>query len=132
MRILGIIPARGGSKSVPRKNIKELGGKPLIGWTIDAAKASGVLDRIILTTDDNEIAGVGKQSGVEVPFMRPKELAEDKTPTLPVLQHAVEWLKEHERYYPDAVMLLQPTAPFRQAEHIEDAVTLFEQSGADS
>lgn len=132
MRILGIIPARGGSKSIPRKNIKDLGGKPLIAWTIEAAKASGVFERIILTTDDSEIAEVGKKWGIEVPFLRPKELAEDKTPTLPVLQHAVSWLKENEGYLPDAVMLLQPTAPFRQARHIKCAIDLFITSGADS
>ncbi|MBI2639299.1 MAG: acylneuraminate cytidylyltransferase family protein [Candidatus Sungbacteria bacterium] len=152
MKILGIIPARGGSKSIPRKNIKDLGGKPLIAWTIDAAKEAGVFDlpadlsakaiataeasakagRLILSTDDFEIAEAGKKYGVEVPFMRPKELAEDKTPTLPVLQHAVNWLRENESYEPDAVMLLQPTAPLRQARHIVEAVELFKKSGADS
>ena len=132
MKILGIIPARGGSKSIPRKNIKELGGKPLIAWTIEAAKASGVLDRAILTTDDDEIAEVGKRWGIEAPFMRPKELAEDKTPTLPVLQHAVRWLKENDGYNPDAVMLLQPTAPLRQLRHIQEAAEVFKNSGADS
>ena len=132
MKILGIIPARGGSKSIPRKNIKELGGKPLIAWTIEAAKASGVFERIILTTDDPEIAEVGKKWGIEVPFLRPKELAEDKTPTLPVLQHAVSWLKENEGYLPDAVMLLQPTAPLRQSTHIRAALDLLERYGAES
>lgn len=132
MKILGIIPARGGSKSIPRKNIKDLGGKPLIAWTIDAAKASGVFNRVILTTDDKEIADAGKRCGAEIPFIRPQELAEDKTPTLPVLQHAVSWLKEHDGYAANAVMLLQPTAPFRQARHIKEAVELFKQSGADS
>lgn len=132
MRILGIIPARGGSKSIPRKNIKDLGGKPLIAWAIEAGKESSVLDRLIVSTDDSEIAAVGREWGVEVPFMRPAELAEDKTPTLPVLQHAVQWLKEQERYYPDAVILLQPTAPLRQAQHIREAVELFQSSNADS
>ena len=132
MRTLGIIPARGGSKSIPRKNIKDLGGKPLIAYTIEAAKRSGVIDRIILTTDDPEIAEVGKGLGVEVPFMRPRELAEDSTSTLPVLQHAVEWLKNHEHYEPDAVILLQPTAPLRQDFHIREAIEMFEKSGADS
>lgn len=132
MKILGIIPARGGSKSVPRKNIKDLGGKPLIAWTIEAAKESGVCDRIILTTDDTEISGVGKKWGAEAPFMRPAELAEDKTPTLPVVQHAVVWLKENEGYEPDAVMILQPTTPFRQPEHIRGAVELLEKTNADS
>lgn len=132
MKILGIIPARGGSKGIPRKNIKDLGGRPLIAWTIEAAKASGVFDRLILTTDDDEIASVGRKHGVEVPFMRPKELAGDTTPTLPVLQHAVQWWKDHEGYEPDAVMLLQPTAPFRQPFHIREAAEIFETSAADS
>lgn len=132
MKIFGIIPARGGSKSIPRKNIKELGGKPLIAWTIEAARASQALDRVILSTDDPEIAEVGRQWGIEVPFLRPKELAEDHSPTLPVLQHAARWLAENENYHPDAVMLLQPTAPFRQARHIKEAAELFEKSGADS
>lgn len=132
MKILGVIPARGGSKSIPRKNIKELGGKPLIVWTIEAAKEAGILDRVILTTDDLEIAEVGKRYGVEAPFMRPKELAEDSTPTLPVLRHAVSWLKENEGYTPDAVMLLQPTGPLRQVFHIKEAVELFNKFGADS
>lgn len=132
MRILGVITARGGSKSVPRKNIKELGGKPLLAWTSEAAKQSAVLDRLILTTDDEEIAEVGEKWGVEVPFMRPAELAEDATPTLPVLQHAVKWLQDNEQHSPDAVMLLQPTAPLRQASHIREAVKIFEESGADS
>lgn len=132
MRILGVIPARGGSKSIPRKNIKDLGGKPLLVWTVEAAKTSGVFDRLILSTDDAEIAEVGRRWGVEMPFTRPAELAEDATPTLPVLQHAVQYLKEHENYQPDAVMLLQPTAPLRQAFHIREAAELFQQSGVDS
>lgn len=132
MKILGIITARGGSKGIPGKNIKLLLGRPLIWYTIDAAKKSGALDKIILSTDDEEIAKVAKSCGVDVPFTRPKELAEDKTPTLPVLQHAVKWLKENEGYSPDAVMILQPTAPLRQAFHIKEATELFANSGADS
>ena len=96
MTILGVITARGGSKSIPRKNIKELAGKPLIAYTIEAAKESGVFDRIILSTDDQEIADVAKRYGVEVPFLRPAEFAPDTTPHLSVMQHAVTWLKEHE------------------------------------
>ncbi|MBI2055682.1 MAG: acylneuraminate cytidylyltransferase family protein, partial [Candidatus Sungbacteria bacterium] len=96
------------------------------------AKKSGVFDRIILTTDDSEIAEVGREWRVEVPFMRPKELAEDHTPTLPVIQHALAWLEDNESYEPDAVMILQPTTPFRQPRHIQEAVQLFKQSGADS
>ncbi len=132
MKVLGIITARGGSKGIPRKNVKLLGGKPLIVHTIEAAKASGIFDRIILSTDDAEIAEVGKEYGAEVPFMRPAELAEDTTPTLPVLVHAIKWLKENESYEPDGVMLLQPTAPLRKSEHIREACALFEKSNSDS
>lgn len=131
-KILGVITARGGSKSIPRKNIRDFAGKPLIAWTIDATKKSGVLDRIILTTDDKEIADVGRTFGAEVPFMRPKKLAEDKTPHLPVMQHAVKWLKENENYNPDYVMLFQPTSPLRQPWHIKEAAKLIKETKADS
>lgn len=132
LKILGIIPARGGSKSVPRKNIKPLHGKPLLGWSAEAGLASGVLDRLIISTDDAEMADVARSFNVEVPFMRPPELALDTTPSLEVLQHAVSWLKEHEGYYPDYVLLLEPTSPGRQAFHIQEAVALAEKTGADS
>ena len=132
MIILGVITARGGSKSIPRKNIRELAGKPLIAYTIEAAKESGVFDRIILSTDDEEIAGVARRYGCEVPFMRPPELAQDTTPHLPVMQHAVAWLKEQEGYEPDYVAILQPTAPLRQAFHLREAVELLQKTGADS
>lgn len=132
MKILGVITARGGSKSIPRKNIKELAGKPLIAWTIEAATSSNVFGRVILSTDDDEIAAIGKKFGAEVPFMRPKELAEDTTPHLPVMQHAVNWLKEHEGYEPDFVAILQPTAPLRQAFHLREAIELLQKTNADS
>ena len=132
MKLLGIITARGGSKGIPGKNIKDLCGKPLIAYTIEAAQGSGVFDRIILSTDDEKIAEVAKSYGVEVPFIRPADLAQDGTPHLPVLQHAVVWLKENQNYQPDAVMLLQPTAPLRQAHHITDAIKLFNEKSADS
>lgn len=130
--ILGIITARGGSKGILRKNIKELAGKPLIAYTIEAAKGSGVFSRIVLSTDDDEIAEVGRKYGAEVPFMRPTELAKDTTPTLPVLIHAVEWLKGNENFYPDYTVILQPTAPLRQARHLNEALDLLIKSGADS
>ncbi len=132
MKILGVITARGGSKSIPRKNIKELCGKPLIAYTIEAAQQSGVFDRVILSTDDEEIAAVARSYGAEVPFMRPAELAQDTTPHLPVMQHAVTWLREHENYEPDYVAILQPTAPLRQAFHLQEAVELLKKTGADS
>ena len=130
--ILGIITARGGSKSIPRKNIKSFLGSPLLVWTVEAGLKSGVLSRFILTTDDEEIASIGKKAGIEVPFMRPAELAQDKTPSLPVLQHAVSWLKEHEKYTPEYVVLLEPTSPGRRDFHIREAVEMLENTGADS
>lgn len=123
MRVLGVIPARGGSKGIPRKNIRLLGGKPLIAWTIEAARKSRLLTRVILSTEDEEIATVGKHWGAEVPFLRPQELAEDTTPTLPVLQHAVRECERQDGAY-DAVCLLQPTAPLRRPEWIDECIAL--------
>lgn len=132
MEILGLIPARGGSKSIPRKNIVSLAGRPLLTYTCDAALSSRTLTRVVLSTDDGEIAAVGQDCGVEVPFLRPVELAQDDTPTLPVIQHALHWLEEHQSYCPEIIVLLQPTSPLRRAEHIDDAVDLLLETGADS
>lgn len=133
-KILGVITARGGSKGIPGKNIKPLLGKPLIAYTIESAKASGVFDRLILSTDDPQIAEVAKKYGCDVPFMRPKteELAGDKATHLKVLQHAVHWLKENENYYPDYVFLLQPTSPLRQPFHLKEALEIILKTKADS
>lgn len=131
-RVLGVVTARGGSKGIPGKNIKPLAGKPLIVYTVEAAKESGVFDRLILSTDDEKIAAVSREYGCEVPFMRPAELARDDTPHLPVVQHAVRWLEENEDYRPDYVMILQPTSPLRQPRHIREAVQLLGKTGADS
>ena|SRR3989344_1510799 len=131
-KIVGIIPARGGSKSIPRKNIKLFAGKPLIAWAIATLKESGVCDRVIVSTDDAEIADVARRFGAEVPFMRPAELAEDTTPTLPVLQHAIRWLKEHEGYEPDYVVLLEPTSAAKRPFHIRGVVEMIQATGADS
>jgi CMP-N,N'-diacetyllegionaminic acid synthase len=131
MRVLGVVPAREGSKGVPGKNIRLLCGKPLLQYTAEAALGSRLLSRVVLTTDSEEIARVGKCLGLEVPFLRPKELAEDDSPTLPVVQHAVEWLENQgERF--DAVCLLQPTNPFRRSEDIDACIELLESSGADA
>lgn len=131
MRVLGLIPARGGSKGIPRKNIRMLGGKPLIAWTIEAARKSRLLTRVILSTEDEEIAEVGRQWEVDVPFLRPRELAEDDTPTLPVVLHAVMEIEKQGGHY-DAVCLLQPTAPFRKPEWIDACIQLMEKRGADA
>ncbi|MGC8667503.1 MAG: cytidylyltransferase domain-containing protein [Chthonomonadales bacterium] len=130
MRVLGVITARGGSKGVPRKNLHSLGGKPLLAYTCVAALQSKRLSRVILTTEDDEIARTGRQWGVEVPFLRPMELALDTTPTLPVLQHAVTWLEERGDRY-DAVCLLQPTNPLRPPEWIDKCIELLEERRAD-
>ncbi len=131
MELLGIIPARGGSKSIPRKNLKLLHGKPLIAWSIASAKNSG-LSRVIVSTDDEEIAQVAREYGAEVPFMRPKELAGDSAATEPVIRHALDWLREHEDYIPDAVALLQPTNPLRTAHQIDEAIRIFTAQKPDS
>lgn len=130
--ILGIIPARGGSKSIPRKNIKLFAGKPLIAWAIETLKQCGSVSRVIVSTDDKEIAEVAKKYGAGVPFMRPTEFAQDSTPTLPVLQHTLQWLKENEGYWPDFVVLLEPTSPSKRPFHVREAVKMLIESGADS
>ncbi len=126
MKILGLIPARGGSKGIPRKNLRELAGRPLIAHTIAVAKACGALNQIVVSTEDSEIARVAEESGARVPFIRPAELALDETPTLPVVLHAIDALREPF----DAVCLLQPTQPFRESEDIEEAVKALENDPA--
>jgi len=132
MKILGIIPARGGSKGIPRKNIKPLGGKPLIQFTYESVKESNLLTRTIISTDDKEIASVCKKLRMDVPFLRPSEFADDGSPTLPVILHALKYLEEtnQERY--DAVLLLQPTTPFRQKGLIDLAINQFIKQKTDS
>jgi CMP-N,N'-diacetyllegionaminic acid synthase len=132
VKVLGVITARGGSKGLPGKNLKVLAGKPLIAYTVEAAGDSGAFDRLILSTDADDIAAAGRALGCDVPFLRPADLARDDTPHLPVLQHAVRWLGEHEQYTPDAVMILQPTSPFRRPAHIRESIALLDRSGADS
>jgi CMP-N,N'-diacetyllegionaminic acid synthase len=131
LRVLALIPARGGSKGVPRKNVRTLVGKPLIAWTIEAARNCPSLDRVVVSTDDEEIAGVAREYGAEVPFLRPAALAQDDTPDLPVCKHCLVWLTECEGYRPDVVLWLRPTVPLRLPEDMEGAVALLVQSGAD-
>lgn len=132
-RVVAIIPARGGSKGLPGKNVRPLAGKPLIAYSIEAAKASSCVDRVIVSTDDPQIAGVAKQWGAETPFLRPSELAQDLTPTEPVLRHAVEWLEAHEGYRADIVVFLQPTDIFRKRSMIDAVVqTLLDDETVDS
>lgn len=123
-KILAVIPARGGSKGIPRKNIKDLAGKPLIAWTIETAKVSSVFDRIIVSTDDQEIANIARQFGADVPFLRPQELSTDTATSIDVVLHLIQWLRENERYSPDYLMLLQPTSPFRSPVDITQVIQL--------
>jgi len=130
-RIVAVIPARGGSKGIPRKNLRPLVGKPLIAYSIEVALGCRLLDRVIVSTDDTEIAAVARQFGAEVPFWRPETLARDETPTLPVLQHAVMEI-EASGGTADWVMLLQPTFPFRRVYDLEAACGLMLEGEVDS
>lgn len=132
MEILGLIPARGGSRGLPRKHLALLAGRPLIEYTLVAARASRRLGRTIISTDEPEIASHARQFGVASPFLRPAQLATDDAPILPVIRHALEWLAAFEKYEPDAIALLQPTSPLRRSDHIDGAIELLEHSGADT
>lgn len=129
-RVVAIIPARGGSKGLPRKNVRLLGGKPLIAHTIEAAKAATSVDRVIVSTEDPEIAEVAARWGAEVPFLRPPELAQDLTPTEPVLQHAVEWLERQQGYRAEIVVFLQSTNIFRTPAMIDQVVAALQDDPA--
>lgn len=129
-RILAVVTARGGSKGVPRKNVLPLGGKPLLAWTAEAALLSKRLDRVILSTDDQEIADIGRGCGLEVPFMRPAELAGDTSHHPEVMIHASRYLREEQGDHFDVVICLQPTVPFRKPEHIDEALDSFLESKA--
>ena len=129
--VLGLVPARGGSKGVPGKNVRPLAGSTLLEYTSRAARESGVLDRVILSTDAPEIADAGRRAGLEVPFMRPASLAADDTPMLPVIEHALAETAKH-GWVPSIIVLLQPTSPLRRPDHIRDAVNLLRETNADS
>jgi CMP-N,N'-diacetyllegionaminic acid synthase len=132
MNILGLITARGGSKGLPGKNLAPLAGKPLIGWTIDAAMAARSLARIIVSTDDSAIADTCRARGVDVPFLRPAELATDTASHLSVVDHALNHLRIQDRWVPDAVLLLQPTSPLRTAKDIDACATLADREGVEA
>ncbi|RKS01908.1 cytidylyltransferase domain-containing protein [Flavobacterium sp. 102] len=130
MRILGLIPARGGSKGVPKKNIKLLGRKPLIEYTIDSAKESTLLTQVVVSTDNEEIAIAAEIYGCKPPFIRPAELAEDTSTSLEVVQHAIAFFEAQNIFF-DAVCLLQPTSPFREKGCIDKAISQFINTNAD-
>jgi len=131
-KILGVITARGGSKGIPGKNIKLLDGKPLIAYTIEAARASRFLTRCIVSTDYEEIANVSKKYGADVPFLRPAELSQDKSTSMVVVQHALRWLKENQAEDYDYLMILQPTSPLRTAQDIDGCIQKIIETDADS
>ena len=131
MNVLGVIPARGGSKGIPNKNLAPLCGRPLLAYTADAAKASTRLTRTIVSTDDPRIAESARSLGLEVPFMRPASLAADEAPMLPVLQHAIDAM-ESSGFNTDIVVLLQPTSPLRRGEHIDAAIDWLQRVRGDS
>ena len=131
-RILAVITARGGSKGVPRKNIKDLGGRPLIAYSIEVAKQSGLISHLIVSTDDEEIANMAKEFGADVPFMRPVELAGDTVVHADVMKHAVGFMEERLGIFFDYVVILQPTSPFRLVGDIDETLKVLMESGADS
>jgi CMP-N,N'-diacetyllegionaminic acid synthase len=129
---LALVPARGGSKSIPRKNIADLGGRPLISYALGALLGSRSVDRCIVSTDDEEIAAVSRQFGAQTPFMRPPELARDDSPTIPVIEQALRWLEANEAYRPDYVFVVQPTEPFITSGDVDALFDLVVEKGADS
>lgn len=129
--VLGLVPARGGSKGVPGKNVRPLAGRTLLDYAAAAARDSGVIDRLVLSTDAVEIADAGRRAGIEVPFMRPAALAQDDTPMLAVIRHALDTLAAA-GWTPDVIVLLQPTSPLRRPAHVRDAVTMLRETRADS
>jgi len=130
--ILALIPARGGSKGIPRKNIREFAGHPLIAWSIAAAQQSELVTRVIVSTDDEEIASVAREYSAETPFLRPSELAQDRTTDFPVIEHAIQWLEEHEGYSPEIIVQLRPTSPVRPRGMLDRAIReLLEHPDAD-
>ena len=132
MNLLCLIPARGGSKGIPRKNIRAFAGKPLIQWTIEAVQESRIATRLVVTTEDAEIAETAKRAGAEVPFVRPAHLAADESSVLDVVLSALDWFALHEQWVPKEVCLLQPTSPLRHASDLREAAELLDSSGADA
>lgn len=128
---LAVIPARGGSKRIPRKNIKPFCGKPMIAWSIEAAQQSACFDRIVVSTDDPEIAEVASRYGAEVPFRRPAALSDDHTGTIPVVRHAIGWVGEHDGTPPGQVCCLYATAPFVHAEDIRQGLDVLNKMACD-
>jgi len=128
MKILAIIPARGDSKGIPQKNLRQLNGKPLIEYTIQTAKSSKLIDKIILSTDSQKIVNFSKSKKVETPFLRPKKLSQSNSRTIDVINHTVEFLKKYENYIPDIITILQPTSPLRTSNDLDRSIKLLKNS----
>ncbi len=132
VRTVGIIPARGGSRGIPYKNIAPLAGKPLIYWTIRSAQEAKRLDYFLVSTDDPKIAAVAKSFGADVPFFRPKKISQSNSTDIEFLRHAVKWLEKNRLWRPEYVVLLKPTSPFRTGYDIDQAIDYIERTGCDS
>jgi N-acylneuraminate cytidylyltransferase len=132
LRVLAVVPARGGSKGIPRKNLRLLAGKPLVAHAVEVARAAACVTRTVCSTDDPEIADVARAAGAEVPFLRPAELAGDRSEDWPVFMHALGWLEREEGWVPDVVLNLRPTSPLRRPAHVDAAVRMLLETGADS
>jgi CMP-N-acetylneuraminic acid synthetase len=132
MKTLAIIPARGGSKGIREKNVVGLGGKPLIEHTIRKALQSNLINRVIVSTDSKKIAEVAQSYGAEVPFLRPRKISGDSSPTISTVKHAIQFLKEQSDFVPDIILLLQPTSPFRTVQMIDRSIRILKKSNASS
>jgi CMP-N-acetylneuraminic acid synthetase len=131
-RVLAVVPARGGSKGIPRKNLQLLGGRPLVAHAVAVGRAATLVSRVLCSTDDPDIAEAARQAGAEVPFLRPAALAQDTTEDWPVFVHALDWLQQHASWVPEVVVNLRPTSPLRTARHVDEAIRLLLRTGADS
>jgi CMP-N-acetylneuraminic acid synthetase len=130
--VLALVPARGGSKGIPRKNLQLLAGRPLVAHAVAAGRAAQLVTRVVCSTDDPDIAAAAREAGAEVPFLRPSVLAQDTTEDWPVFVHALNWLEREAGWVPDLVVNLRPTSPLRTPRHVDDAIRLLLQTGADS
>ena len=132
LRVLAVVPARGGSKGIPRKNLQLLGGKPLVTLAVETGRAARLVSRVLCSTDDPDIADAARAAGAEVPFLRPPELARDTAEDWPVFMHALDFLEREDNWLPDIVVNLRPTSPLRTPTHVDDAIRLLLDTAADS
>ncbi|MBV9542784.1 MAG: acylneuraminate cytidylyltransferase family protein [Chloroflexi bacterium] len=132
LHVLAVVPARGGSKGIPRKNLQLLAGKPLVAHAVETALAATLVTRVLCSTDDPKIADIAREAGAEVPFLRPTELAQDRSEDWPVFVHVLDRLEQHDGWRPDLIVNLRPTSPLRTPRHVDDAIHLLLRTGADS